>query len=86
MLIIVLLQGVYYLYNFDDKGAGKGGVSWPWGADKLFPKAGIQLKVRNLDGAGNYAWAHSSSTVGDRILCEDVQGIETKRREEPVRL
>ena len=37
--------GVYYTYNFVERPNGGGGVGWPWGADKLQPQAGIELKV-----------------------------------------
>ena len=37
--------GVYYTYNFIEQQGGGGGVGWPWGADQLAPRAGVNLTV-----------------------------------------
>ena len=68
------------------RNAGNGGVSWPWGADKLFPKAGVELKVSKLDNFVSRPGAHGFYLVGHGILGQDIQGVETKWRKEPVRL
>ncbi|KAI4271394.1 MAG: hypothetical protein LQ337_006033, partial [Flavoplaca oasis] len=46
--------GVYYTYNFREQKSGKGGVGWPWGADQLKPKAGIDLKWVTEASAKSY--------------------------------
>ncbi|KAI4226376.1 MAG: hypothetical protein L6R36_003234 [Xanthoria steineri] len=46
--------GIYYTYNFwEQKGEG-GGVGWPYGADKLKPNAGIELKWVTEASAKSY--------------------------------
>ena len=37
--------GVYYTYNFIEHGSGGGGVGYPWGADQINAKLGIQPEV-----------------------------------------
>ena len=38
-------DGVYYTYNFIEDGDGKGYVSWPWGADRIWDKLKIKPSV-----------------------------------------
>ncbi|KAL8911471.1 MAG: hypothetical protein Q9172_007668 [Xanthocarpia lactea] len=49
--------GVYYTYNFIERPNGGGGVGWPWGADKLRPKAQIELKWVTEASARTYRLA-----------------------------